>query len=63
MEPASSEGGIMKLFDRRRNFVMRGNVKLAIRLGSIFGSDASAEFMVSRQVPNHVVLRALTAIS
>jgi len=53
----------MKLFDRRRNFVMRGNVKLAIRLGSIFGSDASAEFMVSRQVPNHVVLRALTAIS
>ena len=42
---------------------MRGNVKLAIRLGSIFGPDASVEFMASRLVPNHVMLRVLASFA
>lgn len=53
----------MKLLDRRKNLVMRSNVKLAIRLGSLFGPDASVEFMVDRLIPNHVMLRVLTALA
>jgi hypothetical protein len=53
----------MNLTDRRKNLVMRGYVKLAIRLGFMFGSAASAEYMEARLVPQHVMQRVLTSFA